>query len=236
MGNGPGAAQNNHHFIRGSYSRNADGGYEGGAHPPPPPPPPPPAPAPAPRPTPITPASAQPWLTVAPPALNRPRTGYILVSLAIYNGYPFKDHWAFFLRQSSSASNGILVHAEGNVRDGFIFEIKRNHDFAVTGNVPALIDLHWVDGRFFNQGMWNNGHHRVERPGVPTCPFELSVARAPAPRRSLNPVEERAPTPARPARIRQRNCQTWIVEAGAMLVQDQMIPEDVLEYLLAIKQ
>ncbi|KAK4175362.1 hypothetical protein QBC36DRAFT_190060 [Triangularia setosa] len=175
-------------------------------------------------------------MIVAQPKLNRQRPGSILVTLAVYNGYPFKDHWAIFVRKSTTTQKGVLVHAQGDVRNGFIFEIKRNHDFAVTGNVPQMIDLQWVDGHFFNQAMWNNGVYKLERPGVPVCAFEASTARAPAPSRSLNPVEERAPTPARPARITQWNCQIWIVEAGAMLVEDQILTQDVLDYLPAIKQ
>ncbi|KAK0714408.1 hypothetical protein B0T21DRAFT_297310 [Apiosordaria backusii] len=211
---------------------NGSSSNEGGA-PPPPPPPPPPAHAPAP----VIPASTQPYLTVPHPILNTPRPGSLLVSLAIYNGRPFKDHWVFFIRRTATDQIGIMVHAAGSVRTGFALEVKRNYDFLETSTTPPdLVDLRWVDGRFFNQVMWNNGNYIVEKPGVPACPFETSAARAPAPIKSLNAVEDRAPTPARPTRITQRNCQTWIVEAGEMLVEDQIFPQSVLDYLMAIKQ
>ncbi|KAH8647524.1 hypothetical protein BGZ61DRAFT_549343 [Ilyonectria robusta] len=61
--------------------------------------------------------------------------GAFLVELLIYNGSPFKDHWAYWVRSHTDPDIGVLIYAMGNVINSFIFEIKRNHDFRATGNV-----------------------------------------------------------------------------------------------------
>jgi hypothetical protein len=113
------------------------------------------------------------------------------VSLAVYGGAGrYKPHWAFFVHTPTDDNNGIMIHANGDVNDGFTFEIKRNHDFTITGNRPKLIFLQSVEGKHFNDAMWNGGKHGLEKPGVPRCPFETSAAKAPAPGKSLNTVKD----------------------------------------------
>ncbi|KAK3997427.1 hypothetical protein QBC44DRAFT_316022 [Cladorrhinum sp. PSN332] len=173
---------------------------------------------------------------MAPPTVaTEPTTpGALLLSLAITNGRPFKDHWAFFVGRTINSPVGILLHATGDVRSGFTFQIKRNLDWTRTSSRAQLVDLHWVAPAHFNEAMWNNGEYLTETPGVPVCAFEESAASAPVPDRSLRAADDLAAP--RTGRVIQRNCQTWIVEASEKLVEDGMIPEAVLEYLRDIKQ
>ncbi|KAK3295438.1 uncharacterized protein B0H64DRAFT_474396 [Chaetomium fimeti] len=214
---------------RSSSPPKTTGGGGGGGGPPPPPPPPPPAPAPSSVPRASTAVSAPAVAPVGP-------AGSLLVSLAIFNGHPFKDHWGFLVRKSKNTQEGIFLHAVGDVKNGFKLEIKRNVDFEETSRKPQLINLQWVDARHFNETMWNNRTYKVEKPGHPICPFEVSAAKAPVPARTLNAVDDMVPSSNPPRRLTQRNCQTWIIEAGEKLVDDDMFTQAVLNYLKAKKQ
>ncbi|KAI1932687.1 hypothetical protein LOZ66_006813 [Ophidiomyces ophidiicola] len=145
----------------------------------PPPPPPPPVNAPSP-PTPNPPV-------VAPTGQN----GAFLVELLIYNGWPFKDHWAFWVRSHLHPDIGVLIHATGDVRNGFKFEIKRSHDFRATGNRPTTrVSLQWVDALHFDErAMLNAGKFKTDN--VPVCGFEASAHRVKTPEKSLNAVDDK---------------------------------------------
>ncbi|RSL92099.1 hypothetical protein CEP52_014016 [Fusarium oligoseptatum] len=138
---------------------------------PPPPPPPPPSFK-----------AAVPASSPAPPVVaNKGPAGALLIELVVYNGSPFKDHWAYFVRSSSHPSIGVIIHATGDVRNGFRFEVKRNYDFAVTSTVPtSRIPLQWIGGEFLNEkAMLNNGVYKADN--APVCPFEESVHKVKAP-------------------------------------------------------
>lgn len=125
-----------------------------------------------------------------PTTANIGPAGALLLELVVYNGAPFKDHWAYFVRSSSSASAGVILHATGDVRNGFEFQIKRSYDFASTATVPtARIPLQWIEGRFLNEkDMLNNGVAKFDN--VPVCPFESSVHKVKAPGKSLNSANQ----------------------------------------------
>ncbi|KAF4212692.1 hypothetical protein CNMCM8980_000785 [Aspergillus fumigatiaffinis] len=104
----------------------------------PPPPPPPPS---ADRASTLTTVPHPPTVTARSP----PRA--FLVELLIYNGHPFKDHWAYWVRSRVSPDLGVMIHATRDVRNRFKFKIKRSHDFRTTQNPPTKrIPLQWVDG------------------------------------------------------------------------------------------
>lgn len=128
-----------------------------------------------------------------PPTIGLGRPGAVLVSLALWNGAPFKDHWAYWVDSPLDATTGNIVHADGDVMRGFRFEIKRGVDFGVEGNAPtSRIPLQWVGGRLFDDGVGGkmvfNGVGRVDV--VPVCEFERSAGRVQVPGKSLNAVSE----------------------------------------------
>lgn len=147
----------------------------------PPPPPPPPAVG-----------KDVPKPPVVPP--EGPAGAY-LVELLIFNGWPFKDHWAYWVRSSSEPDIGVQLHATGDVRNGFEFQIKRNYDFHDENSErpSTRIPLQWINGKYFDQrAMMNNGVFKLDN--VPACGFEASAYKVKAPGKSLNTVDETVST------------------------------------------
>ncbi|KAE8311555.1 hypothetical protein BDV41DRAFT_565695 [Aspergillus transmontanensis] len=164
--------------------------------------------------------------------------GAYLVELLIFNGWPFKDHWAYWVRSHSHPDIGVQLHATGDVRNGFVFQIKRNYDFHdKNSECPSTrIPLQWIDGKFFDErAMMNNGVFTLD--DVPICGFEASVYKVKAPEKSLNTVTETAIAEGQKGqKVNQRNCQTWIVESADQLVRDSIFNQEVATYLHAIEQ
>ncbi|EWG51897.1 hypothetical protein FVEG_10754 [Fusarium verticillioides 7600] len=185
---------------------------------PPPPPPPPSFRAPA------TDASSTPQAPVVPE--SGPARG-LLLELIKHNGAPFNDHWAYFVRSSSSYSVGIVYEAVGDVRSGFQRQTRRNHD--LTSDPPSTrIPLQWIDATFVNEELMLH-----DQGSMPMCIFEESLNKVKEPKKTLNDTRE---SEAPKKRIAQRNCQTWIVESADQLVADGILPSDVAAYLHATKQ
>lgn len=148
------------------------------------PPPPPPPPAPKQTATRIQAPKAPAVAPAGPP-------GAFLVELLIYNGAPFKDHWAYWVRSHQDPDLGVLIHAAGDVKNGFRFEIKRGHDFRATGNLPTKrVPLQWVGKGFFNeQAMFNSGKYKVDH--TPVCLFEASAHKVKVPEKTLRAVDDK---------------------------------------------
>ncbi|ODM20279.1 hypothetical protein SI65_03332 [Aspergillus cristatus] len=193
-----------------------------GASPPPPPPP-------AAR---QTPANSQAPKPPVVPATGP--AGAFMVELLVYNGAPFKDHWAYWVRSHEDPDIGVLMHAAGDVRNGFKFEVRRSHDFRVTGNRPTKrIPLQWVGKEYFDEkAMLNCGKYKTDH--IPACVFEASAHKVKAPEKTLKAVDDKV-TPVG-KKITQRNCQTWIIESADQLVSDRIFSREVAAYLHAIRQ
>ncbi|GFF36175.1 hypothetical protein IFM46972_04799 [Aspergillus udagawae] len=195
---------------------------------PPPPPPPPPSAGGAPAPTLVP----QP-LAVA----EQGPPGAFLVELLIFNGHPFKDHWAYWVRSHANKEIGVKIHATGDVRNGFEFEIKRSSNFHTTEIPPTKrIPLQWVDGQYFDEkAMFNNGVYKID--SVPLCRFEASAHKIKAPGKSLNTTSDTILSAGNIGkRVTQRNCQTWIVESAEQLAKDHIFRREIADYLCAIEQ
>lgn len=155
--------------------------------PPPPPPPPPPSPAAL---TPVySPAAAQPVPQAPTVSPGRPAAA-LLAELVIFNGSPFKDHWAYFIRSSTDPNIGVYIHAHEDVRNGFTLEIRRNEDFSTTDTVSTKrILLQWIDAKVINEtAMGNNGVPTSTT--VPVCSFEATAFKIKAPGKSLNSADD----------------------------------------------
>ncbi|KAF7133917.1 hypothetical protein CNMCM5793_005383 [Aspergillus hiratsukae] len=130
-------------------------------------------------------------LVPQPPAIaEQGPPGAFLLELIIYNGHPFMDHWAYWVRSHTNKETGVKIHATGNVRNGFEFEIKRNTNFGTTEIPPTKsIPLQWVDGKYFDaEAMFNNGQYKMD--DEPVCEFEASVHKIKAPGKSLNTTSD----------------------------------------------
>lgn len=134
-----------------------------------------------------------------------------LVSLLIHNGWPFADHWEYFIPDGTSPCSGdgdvgTVVQAAGNVRDGFWLEIQRRCHLAAglgdgTGRGSDLKDvdsskvkkvpLQWVPGRYFETDA-NTETETGEGEGdgeMPACEFERALFRVPAPEKTLRSID-----------------------------------------------
>ncbi|KAJ9298877.1 hypothetical protein DTO271G3_3119 [Paecilomyces variotii] len=163
--------------------------------------------------------------------------GTFLVELLIYNGAPFKDHWAYYVHSHDEPDIGVKIHATGDVRNGFKFEVKRSENLRTSEDVPTKrIQLQWVDAKYFDEEtMFNNGVYKVD--DRPTCGFEASVYKVKVPEKSLNAIDDNdMRTRNVGKKIRQRDCQTWIIESAAQLVEDGVFSKEVVDYLQAVKQ
>ncbi|PGH11834.1 hypothetical protein AJ79_04631 [Helicocarpus griseus UAMH5409] len=161
-------------------------------------------------------------------------TGSFLVELLTYNGAPFHDHWALWVSLHDDPNFGVYIHATGDVRNGFTFELKRSYHLdEASDSIPTTrIPLQWVDAEHFDEkAMFNDGKETFDH--VPVCEFETSVHKVEAPKKSLNSVGDQG-TPGK--KIVQRDCQTWIVEAADQLVQDGIFNKDVAAFLHSIQQ
>ncbi|OJJ67628.1 hypothetical protein ASPBRDRAFT_58727 [Aspergillus brasiliensis CBS 101740] len=200
-----------------------------------PPPPPPPAP---------NPSQTQTQPPTIPP--TGPKNA-LLLELHIFNGHPFKDHWAYWISSPTDPLIGVKVHATGDVRNGFIFEIKRSHDLRTSPDVPTKrIPLQWVDGRYLDQkAMFNTGVEKIDH--VPVCGFEEVLYKVKVPGKSLNSVTTTTTTTTSSSReggsgveagrkVVQRDCQTWIVQSAGQLVRDGIVEKEVEEFVCAIRQ
>jgi hypothetical protein len=67
--------------------------------------------------------------------------GALLVELWTYEGVRFKDHWAYRVRSSTNPDIGLVVHATGDLRNGFELQYKRAHDLSNTGRRPNSTPL-----------------------------------------------------------------------------------------------
>ncbi|KAL4982943.1 hypothetical protein BDW68DRAFT_169830 [Aspergillus falconensis] len=203
-------------------------------HPSLPPPPPPPPPALAIKTNTVTPPKHPALPPSGPP-------GSCLVSLLIYNGHPFKDHWAYFVRSQKNPELGVKIHATGSVSTEFVFEVKRNHDLRNTEDIPTkIVPLAWVDGIYFDEdegrmlGKDNGDEELIDH--EPICGFERALYKVEVPGKSLVGVEETKREGVARRRVVQRDCQTWIVESAEQLAQDGIFSGDVAGFLRAIQQ
>ncbi|KAI0967910.1 hypothetical protein F4678DRAFT_482921 [Xylaria arbuscula] len=128
---------------------------------------------------------------------------------------------------------GVKIHAVGDVKNGFKFQANRSYNLIMTSTLPTdFMPLQWINGKYLDEeAMFNNGTYYAD-PDAKTA-FEISARKAEPPAKSLNAVDDLV-TPRR--RLKQRNCQTWIVEAAAHLVHDGMMTQEVADYLNAVKQ
>lgn len=196
---------------------------------PPSPPPPPPAA--------LIPIRTEPTATrLQPPAVSdEAPPGASLVELLTFNGYPFRDHWAYWVSCHSDPDIGVFMHASGNVARGFQFEIERGCRLG-SGQTPTKrIKLQWVDGEHFVERTWDGENSRSDH--VPVCGFERSAHKVPVPEKSLNTVEANVLQMATPGRkTQQRDCQTWIVESADQLFRDGIFDENVVAYLRELER
>ncbi|KAL2193109.1 hypothetical protein P885DRAFT_81554 [Corynascus similis CBS 632.67] len=205
---------------------------------------------------PLAPTSLPPQVSTAGTAPGgRPRRGAVLVSLLVYNGYPFADHWEYFAASPADADAGLAVQAAGDVLGGFWLEVRRGWRIPSSSpssanssgvGVPKRVPLAWVGEEFFLadsedsdgsgvvfKGGDNHGEVVVVVEREPRCEFERALFRVPAPEKTLRAVTGKDGEGGRRGKIKQRNCQTWVVESAEQLVKEGIFEQKVADYLRA---
>ncbi|RAK97345.1 uncharacterized protein BO80DRAFT_496399 [Aspergillus ibericus CBS 121593] len=160
----------------------------------------------------------------------------LLLELHIFNGHPFNDHWAYWIPSPGDPNIGVKIHATGDVRNGFIFEIKRSHDLRTSPDIPTKrIPLQWLDWQYVDEKvMFNDGVENID--STPVCGFEERLYKVEVPEKTLNSVGDGGEGRAVGRRIVQRDCQTWIVESAEQLVREGILGREVGEFLRRIEQ
>ncbi|KAF1730152.1 hypothetical protein CRV24_009608 [Beauveria bassiana] len=197
------------------------------------------APPPPPLPCPTVPAANHQPEPTPPTVALTPRTppDALLLELITANGYPFKDHWSYFVRSRRHPDVGVVIHATGDVANGFRLEVKRSFDLGEPDNRPSRrIPLQWLTAapppsQLDEQAMLNYGQLKFDT--VPVGALEESLFKVKAPGKTLNTVGVEGSVGKR---IVQRNCQSWIIASAEQLVVDGMLSPDVAAYLRAIEQ
>lgn len=172
--------------------------------------------------------------TVTPPSVQlEGPDGAFLLELITFNGYPFKDHWSYYIRSRQLPDTGVVVHATGDVANGFRLEIKRCFPVNEPGNMPSRrMPLQWTEGKHFDeQAMLNNGELKFDT--APVCAFEESLCKVEAPGKTLNTVAGEGVVGKK---VVLKNCQSWVIESADQLVLDEMLSPAVAAYLRAIEQ
>lgn len=148
-----------------------------------PPPSPPPPPSFRTAPTPSRPA---------PPVVSEnPPVGTLLLELLIYSEAPFNDHWAYFIRSSSSPNTGVYIDAQGDVRNGFELQLNRDHDLSQDSPRPSSrIPLQWIESRPTDEQAILDGEDGMGDQLEPLSEFERSVSNVKAPVKTLNTVRQ----------------------------------------------
>lgn len=150
-----------------------------------------------PAPPPLPPSFTKVCTDLAPPippvvAPNSSEASYShLIELLTYSGAAFNDHWAYFVRRDAQhESVGVKIHATGDVRYGFRFEVKRSVDLTHSEEAPTKrIPLQWIeDAVLFDDAMWNDGVYMED--SKPACGLEAELSKVAPPGKSLTSIEE----------------------------------------------
>ncbi|KAI0808799.1 hypothetical protein GGR55DRAFT_650881 [Xylaria sp. FL0064] len=83
------------------------------------------------------PVPAQPKVPYPPAIPTAGPPGAFKLELMVFNGAPFKDHWAFWIPSARHPDIGVAIHVVGDVRNGFTFEAKRSLNLQFTSNPPS---------------------------------------------------------------------------------------------------
>ncbi|KAH6646802.1 hypothetical protein BKA67DRAFT_684197 [Truncatella angustata] len=122
----------------------------------------------------------------------------------MWSGAPYKDHWAYWVRSHVNSAEGVLIHAAGDVMNGFRSEFKRHHDFRITGNPPdEEIPLQLVESRISTRKpcqRWT-----IQAGLLTSLRIEASAYKMKAPEKSLNAANDSTKSGTE---IKPRNCQT----------------------------
>ncbi|RMD41868.1 hypothetical protein DV735_g3284, partial [Chaetothyriales sp. CBS 134920] len=151
------------------------------------------------------------------------------IVLIRYTRRLFKDHWAIFVPSASSQDVGTLIQVEGDVRAGFAHDMKRNYDIRNTRRNFHIDVIGTVEDRHVHSTPSSGELVRDARDAKDD--IERAALSIPAPGPSMRPTQGNAPPTQRAV---FSDCQWWVRQVVAKLVQDGILPQESLATLDAI--
>lgn len=102
------------------------------------------------------------------------------IKLIVYSSPLFPAHWALFIPTAANPDVGKIIHATGDVLQGFEVEFKRGYNEADTKRRKEVIDLCTVDGAYVDDGPLQRSTDKR-----PIDDIERKAAAIPTPGKSL---------------------------------------------------
>ncbi|PVI04890.1 hypothetical protein DM02DRAFT_725567 [Periconia macrospinosa] len=146
------------------------------------------------------------------------------IHLLVYNSPIFPAHWALWIPSTAKPDVGKIINAEGDAANGFEIAFERNFDLAASGRrhqvilLGQVLDEHVVDV----EGDGSQSTDTTARDYM-----EQVALSVPAPGPSLISVSSQGPR----QRVAIQNCQTWLREFVAALVQKGAMDQSALQIL-----
>ncbi|KAK4691335.1 hypothetical protein P7C71_g5640, partial [Lecanoromycetidae sp. Uapishka_2] len=140
------------------------------------------------------------------------------IFLIVYNSPLFPAHWAIFIPTTANHDLGKVIHATGDVLNGFALEFKRGYDLSATSRKKTLIPLCTVDSKYVIDGPADRSTDQK-----PIDHIESIAATIPAPGKTLKAAKS-----ADAAKVQLQNCQTWLKKVVEALIAAGIFPAEAL--------
>ncbi|KAF8849423.1 hypothetical protein BDZ45DRAFT_634364 [Acephala macrosclerotiorum] len=156
------------------------------------------------------------------------------VYIVSYSSPRFPAHWALWVpsydAETKVAGNvGKRIHVVGDARSGFNHQFKRNYDVSMTTRPNSVHFIGWTDAANIADGA-NSGD--IVEDTTATDVIEEWALNVAAPGPSLRSGGSSSSGPR--TRVQIQNCQTWLRELVAKLVENNIFADDALEKLDAV--
>ncbi|RMZ68164.1 phosphotransferase family [Pyrenophora seminiperda CCB06] len=148
------------------------------------------------------------------------RTVYLL----IYSSPLFPAHWALWIPSLHDPTIGKRLHVEGDASNGFEIAFIRNYVLDVTSRphqslpLAEVADHHVLDV---------NGDGSPSSDSIAHDDLERVLLSVPAPGASLVSSSSQGPR----KRVQIQNCQTWLSDAVAALVEHGIMNQSALQII-----
>ncbi|KAI9706816.1 MAG: hypothetical protein M1820_004787 [Bogoriella megaspora] len=150
-----------------------------------------------------------------------------ILNLIVYSSPLFNSHWAFWITSETNPRSGRVIHATGDLLNGFKFEIKRNYKLDDESRAYQIVPLGEISGN-------------VPEPEIPSEIGTEETVIEISPRDRLERLMKEVPVPGpslrgshgdgrRGVKIEVKDCQYWVHEVVTRLVNDGLLGHEALD-------
>ncbi|KAF2434037.1 hypothetical protein EJ08DRAFT_668629 [Tothia fuscella] len=132
------------------------------------------------------------------------------IYLIVYNSRLLPAHWSLWVPTREDVSKGKRVHVKGDVANGFELALERNYSLEDESRACQLIQLAQVD----EKNVVDIAHDGIE---------EIALSIAPPGPSLIAPSNQ-----GLRQRVQINNCQTWLRQVVAALVEKNIMPSEAL--------